>query len=241
MIKLKQKDTANLLPEIPDMSKLSTYLRYFKTGRGALPEMQIMGDKPTPASVKLYADFWKKEAQEERSGQPLELDDFFVVDYDEDLSNAEAAKFRLVVSTQRLLKLPLKPDGDLSPFAKVVANDDTGSFNIHDFPVMITGCNDSDRKFHPFAVSVCTGKSQADYKFIGSTIFAAQTKYSAVEPDPQVSLSDGADAIFNGTNAAVVNFRGQDDLGIAVVRRTMCYMHVDVKNVLKVISNICFK
>ncbi len=73
-----------------------------------------------------------------------------------------------VCSTDRLLQLPVIHEGVLSPYAQVIASDDTGSFNGHGWPVILTGCNDGSRTFHATAVSVCTGKSASDYRWIGN-------------------------------------------------------------------------
>jgi hypothetical protein len=234
MIKAKKSDADGHLPPIPEIRKLHTFVRYYKKGTGALPEAVIIGAKPSPDSVKEYSAFMSLETQEQRFGRELLPDEFFVLGFEEDLSKPDDAKFRLVCTTKRLLELPVTSEGAISPYAQVYANDETNSFNNHGWPVVVTGCNDAIRRFRATAVSVCTGKSARDYEFVVFTVLKGQEQYSTVPPDPKVSLSDGADGIFKGVDAAVATYRDEPEHEVQVLNRAMCYMHVDIKNFLPV-------
>jgi hypothetical protein len=234
MIKAKKSDADGHLPPIPEIRKLHSFVRYYKKGTGALPEAVIIGAKPSPDSVKEYSAFMSLESQEQRFGRELLPDEFFVVGFEEDLSKPDDAKFRVVCSTKRLLALPVTSEGVISPYAQVVSNDETNSFNNHGWPVVVTGCNDAIRRFRTSAVSVCTGKSARDFEFVNLTVLKGQKQHSTVAPDPKVSLSDGADGIFKGVDAAVATYREEPDYGLLALIRAMCYMHVDIKNFLPV-------
>ena len=195
MLKEKKSDAHGDLPPIPLLSKLHTWLRHYKKGPGATPAALVIGKKPTPESVKDYAAFMSKASQELRSGNELGPDECFVVAFEQDLSKPNDAKFRLVLSTDRLLQLPVIHEGVISPYAQVIANDDTGSFNSHGWPVILTGCNDGNRTFHATAVSVCTQKSASDYLFVNLSLLKAQAELSTVPPNHIAPLADGADPV----------------------------------------------
>ena len=83
---------------------------------------------------------------ESRRQVPEAEDDVFVCGFECDYEEYEASKFRICLSTKRLLKLGAK--------TKNVHADATYKLIWQGYPVLIVGYSDADRKFHPIALSV---------------------------------------------------------------------------------------
>lgn len=169
-----------------------------------------VGAQPNPATIEAWA-----LAHKEPSLLPNDLDTMFVVEIYLDLDQHEA-QMCIVLSTRRLL--------DSAPSTiPMIHNDDTNGMLWQQFPVMLTGFTDAGRAFKLLCISICTKKDQWAYEKITQAIKARRPDFQF-----KFSMSDAAQAIFNGVHAiygGIVQF--------------MCWMHVFIKNALKVF-NILF-
>jgi hypothetical protein len=104
----------------------------------------------------------------------------------------------------------------------LVQSDATYKLNWNGFPVIIIGTSDSNHKFHPFAIAVCTREAAADFTFLFRAVHAYNIKWH-----PTIFLADASDAI----TAGFVEVFGEPKL------RLMCFFHV-VKNIEKYFKSI---
>lgn len=120
-----------------------------------------------------------------------------------------SSSFQYVVSTPRLLKTALQ--------FNIVNCDATYKLNEHDYPVVICGGIDANRKLHVIAYSVTAHETAANYKFLFESIKNKIKELHSKDFKPNVLISDAAGAISNGFEDAF------PDLDVNIV---MCYFHV---------------
>jgi hypothetical protein len=205
------RDENELMCHIPLESKVTTYLVTLKE---RMNRGFDIGFSPTLEDMNNFAAQHVEVAS-------LGPDVAFVAGYNSNFELSMEAKFQMCISTRRLLNFVPK-DGFT---AQMIHGDDTHSLMWHKWPVMLFGFSDSCRVFHPVLFCVCTNHSKVDYKFCYSV-------YKHHRPDHIItmSMSDGADEIYGGM---VHNYPG--------AARLMCWMHVFIKNVLKVMSfHFCY-
>jgi hypothetical protein len=65
----------------------------------------------------------------------------------------------------------------------------------HGFPVLIAGCSDKNRTFHPVSIAVCTNEAEADFTFLFESL-KENSNYT-----PKCLVSDCSDAISNACSA----------------------------------------
>jgi hypothetical protein len=89
------------------------------------------------------------------------------------------------------------------------------------FPFFLNGSTDSCRTYHPHSVSVCSHETEREFEFVFRTIKTSLAKLFDYEYQPNVLVTDGAEAITNGFMKAF------DYLSLEEFIRVMCWSHVD--------------
>jgi hypothetical protein len=191
------------LPDIPSFQKLRSLLPRIQRENVPHVDISLLG-------FQSFADTHKE------TDNP---DVMFVPGYEED-TEGTVAKFRLCLSTKRLLT------NFVPNTATVMYADDTQDVIWCGFTVIILGFTDADRVFHIVIVALCSHKTAADYHYVYSI-------YKKYNPNHVIhySLSDGATQIFNG----FMNAYGDQTV---VPKRLMCWMHIYIKNFLPVKKSI---
>ena len=152
-----------------------------------------------------------KQWCESRKIIPEDEDEPFVLDYyvHADTMNYEEQDLKVVISTQRLLKLVSKSD--------MVQAHGTYKLVWQGYPVIILGTTDKQHVFHPFAHAVCKDESSDDFAFVFRAVRAFNVEWT-----PSILLADGSEAIT----------RVFTDVFGAPRVRLMCFFHV-VHNIEK--------
>lgn len=129
---------------------------------------------------------------EECSSVPTEDTQPFIVDFNINIddSNDDNNEFRFFVSTKLLLKNAVDAD--------VWHTDGTYKLIWQNFPVLLVGMTDANRKFHLFGVCVSTHERTADFEFMFRAVKAAVLNIYSVEVKPRRLVADAAFAIQNG-------------------------------------------
>ena len=119
--------------------------------------------------------------------------------------------FRVCISTPRLLRLGAKTTN--------VHADATYKLIWQGYPVLIIGFSDADRKMHPVGIAVTMKETQADFKFLFSSIAHGVDLVTSGESvfAPTHLVSDAATAIKNGFTSA---------FGHPPEKTIMCWAHV---------------
>jgi hypothetical protein len=143
---------------------------------------------------------------EERSGVPEEDDKVFCVNYEYAIDEAtnELLFFRSFLSTKRLLSYTKYNDW--------CASDGTHKVNYQNFPAIVIGTTDMNKRFHPFGIGLVYGETSDDYEFCYRAILKYNPEYK-----PRILIADNADAI---TNAFVSVFKPDNLI------RINCWAHV---------------
>ena len=167
-----------------------------------------IGHHPSPTTLQAWAATHTEDLL-----PPNDLDTMFSAGFEVYEQNHFAC-VNMVLTTRRILRFPPAQ----GPYVEMICNDDTCGTNWHGFAVMLSGISDAGRHFHNILLSICTKKDSRSYNFIAHTLMR-------LRPDLvfRFSMSDAAQAIFNGFSEVYAH---QFQL--------MCYMHVFIKNMLKV-------
>lgn len=144
---------------------------------------------------------------------PDELDKPFVIGMDHS-DEDERLKFRLVVTTKRLLQHCTN--------ITHLCVDATYKLTWHDFPFMVIGTVDMDKKFHPLCFALCTNETQLDFEFVFEALSNSVKEHTDGELKPDILISDASNAIRNA-------FMSVFPLAVLMI---MCYVHV-LRNVAK--------
>ncbi|CAF3436616.1 unnamed protein product [Rotaria socialis] len=135
---------------------------------------------------------------------PENDDEAFVTSYefmydeeedDDDVNNTindpdeNNAKFRIFISTKRLLKLALN--------ATKIHADATYRLIWQGFPVLIVGTTGLGRLFHPFGMAICSNEKTKDLKFIFESLKKGVEKINEEQYSPIILISDASNAIRN--------------------------------------------
>jgi hypothetical protein len=165
---------------------------------------------------------------EQTSNIPDEEDVPFVVSYviiydeecddDEEADDEERSKFRIFISTKRLLKH--------ASGAKKLHVDATYKLIWQGFPVLIIGTSDMDRHFHIFGMAICTNEKTTDFKFIYQSICNGLNRLEIEKILPEVLISDASDAICNAF---------QEIFGNKLI--VMCWAHMR-RNIVKKVESL---
>jgi hypothetical protein len=191
------------LPELPSWKKMRSLLP--RIARESIPQVDV-----SLAAFKAFSD---------ANSNPQDDDTMYVPGYQEDTEGTKP-KFRLCMSTRRLLC------NFIPTTALVMYADDTADVIWCGFTTVILGFTDANRVFHIVIIALCSQKTTADYEFVYHT-------YKRHNPQHHIrySLSDGAQAIFNGFKKV---YAEQNPAGT----RLMCWMHAYVKNFLYIKKSI---
>lgn len=144
---------------------------------------------------------------------PDDLDKPFVIGFDHS-DEAENLSFRLVVTTKRLLLHCTN--------ITHLCVDATHKLTWHDYPFMVIGTVDQNKKFHPLCFALCTQETTKDFEFIFETLSNSVKKHTEGELKPHILISDASNAIRNA-------FMSVFPLAVLMI---MCYVHV-LRNVTK--------
>jgi hypothetical protein len=162
---------------------------------------------------------------------PDDEDEPFVVSYniiydeefddDEEADDEGGSKFRIFISTKRLLKHAFD--------AKKLHVDATYKLIWQGFPVLIIGTSDMDRHFHIFGMAICSNEKTDDFKFIFRSVCDGLNRLEMETIQPEVLISDASDAICNAF---------QDVFGNKVM--VMCWAHMR-RNIVKKVESLVDK
>jgi MULE transposase domain len=92
----------------------------------------------------------------------------------------------------------------------IIYSDATYKCTWNNFPVIMMGCSDKNRRFHPIIVAISSHETHKQFRFVFET-------WKAVNPDitdVRYLMSDAAEASFNGGKIVIPN-----------AKRVMCYPH----------------
>lgn len=101
----------------------------------------------------------------------------------------KAKFFRFAVTSKILLKNATK--------SKILHADATYKLIWQGFPVLIIGCTDKRKTFHPIVIGVSTNETQSDFTFMMESVKNGVKKHFNVEYMPNVMVGDAAPAISN--------------------------------------------
>ncbi|CAF4727599.1 unnamed protein product, partial [Rotaria sp. Silwood2] len=106
---------------------------------------------------------------------------------DEDIEDDAGGKFRLFISSLRLLNIASK--------SQHIHADATYKIVWQGFPVLIIGTTDLNKAFHPFGMTVCSNEKTKDFQFIFNSLQIGMQKIGKELLKPAALVSDAADAI----------------------------------------------
>ena len=107
---------------------------------------------------------------------------------DGDDGHSDGPKFRVLISTKRLLNTSLKSNS--------INADATYKLVCEGMPVLIFGTTDQDRHFHPFGIQVSSNEKIEDFKFLFQTLKDEVTKLTGSNESAHKTLmSDASDSI----------------------------------------------
>lgn len=139
---------------------------------------------------------------------PSDVNEAFVISQETSSPNDPNLSFRFVLSTRLLLEKCLEQ--------KVIGIDATYKLNWLDYPLMVYGTVDREKKFHPLAYACCSHEQTHDFQFIFQSIKTAIKTHLDADFEPTTMIADGADAIRNA-------FYGSFDSAELDI---MCFAHV---------------
>lgn len=144
---------------------------------------------------------------------PSDMDKPFVIGF-EHSDEGEDLHFKLVVTTRRLLE----------HCANIthLCVDATYKLTWHEWPFMVIGTVDKDKRLHPLCFALCTNEATPDFQFIFNTLADKVKQHTSKEFRPQILISDASNAIRNA-------FMSVFPFAILMI---MCYAHV-LRNVSK--------
>ena len=92
----------------------------------------------------------------------------------------------------------------------IIYSDATYKCTWNNFPVIMMGCSDKNRRFHPIIVAISSHETHKQFRFIFET-------WKKVNPNMDIRylMSDAAEASYNGGKIVIPN-----------AKRLMCYPHM---------------
>lgn len=132
----------------------------------------------------------------------------FVLNYECSETMAEEKYFRFAITSKLLLNNCTK--------SNILHADATYKLVWQGFPVLILGCSDKKRSFHPIVIGVSSHEKQADFEFFMKSIKTAVKTHFDETYAPGVLVADAAAAIGN----AFSNVFPKSELIV------MCFAHV---------------
>lgn len=116
----------------------------------------------------------------------------FVVNHEMliDDTNEDKNELRFLVSSKRLIQNAINAD--------IFQTDATYKLIWQNFPVLVFGFNDKNRRFHPTGVCVTSHERSADFEFFFRSLKTAVTEIFNAQLKPSTLIADAADSIKNG-------------------------------------------
>lgn len=145
---------------------------------------------------------------ENHSSTPDDIDEPFVIGFQSLEMDVEAANFRIVVSTRRLLQNCANSDN--------ICIDATYKVNWNEFPYILVGRVDKAKKLHPFCFALTVHETTDDYNFVFESLKNGVEKFTNEILQPKVLIADGDKAI---RKAFMESFPRAKLI-------VMCYVHV---------------
>ena len=147
----------------------------------------------------------------ERTKKPEDEHEFYILGYKVVINDnkPELSYFRLSIGTIYLFRLSLK--------SSHLVTDSTHCMIWNGFPVFLTCTTDLGRRFHPFCLSVCTNKDNADFTFIFQTWKRNVELFFKTIYVPSILMADAAASITIAFNVVF----GPNFI------RLMCYFHAE--------------
>lgn len=182
--------------ELPDKTKLQSFLKELKTGKYGASNINLID---------------LKNWLEDNLVIPIDKTQPFVVNFTVSL-NEKNPGFRFFISTKQLLALATN--------VSHIHVDGTYKLIWQGYPVIQVGTTDMYRSFHAFGLGVCTSEKSADYEFIFDSVKKGVKDVYNIDYHPKILIRDGAIAIQNGFDASY----GDDGIGLmcwAHMRRKM--------------------
>jgi hypothetical protein len=164
-VEAEQKAGLNLLPTVPDGTKLQNYLRR-KQIRLVDEGLRGSGSKVTPEAIANYAATHGKDSINHNLVGGM--DTSYVVGFVMNTDVPDNVTFVIVWSTIRMLEFP-SHDESLMP--KLIHGDDTNGANWMNWPVIIGGHTDMERQFMVAFTALSTNKGAKQYKDIFKIFF----------------------------------------------------------------------
>lgn len=186
----------------------------------------LFSNERTPSRVQIYYILKKNKCDkilylgeliewcENHMEKPDDVDQPFVIGFECSEDVTKPVSFRLVVSTMRMLEHCTK--------VTCLCVDATYKLVWQDYPFMVIGTVDKQKKFHALCFALCVQETKDDFSFIFDTLKSNIGKHFGQEFIPNTLISDAADAIRNA-------FMESFPFALLMI---MCYVHV-LRNIEK--------
>lgn len=181
----------------PSKSKLTTFLTKIRKEKFGAEKLNFGS-----------LEKWLSEENAVPSGDNQPFVVSHAVHIDDDVP--ENSLIRLFVSTKLLLRQAADSTN--------LHTDATYKLVWQGFPVLQIGMTDSDRKFHPFGLAMCTNERADDFEFLFRALKDGVHQVAGNELEPKVLMSDAAHSIHNGFKRVFTKMTA-DDIGT-------CWAHV---------------
>lgn len=146
----------------------------------------------------------------EQSNVPSDIHSSFILNFETPSAMQDELFFRFAVTTKSLLGNALK--------SHLIHADATYKLNWQGFPLLLFGCTDLQRKFHPISFGCCTSETTEDFTFMFNAIKEGIRTHYSQAFEPKYLMADAAAAIANGAKAVFVQ--------IPEITVIMCFAHV---------------
>lgn len=150
-----------------------------------------------------------------RSSIPKNDHSAFVLAFNVSPLLSEEPHFQFAVSTKYLLSVAMN--------STILHADATYKLNSNGYPVLMVGCSDFNRQFHPLLIGITVTETESDFAFMFTTLKNAISQHHFRLYEPTVLIADSAPAIKN----AFIDVFGDTTEDITVIN---CFTHV-IKNV----------
>ncbi len=104
---------------------------------------------------------------------------------DEDVEDDGGNKFRIFISSVRLLKI--------ASMSQHIHADATYKLIWQGFPALVIGTTDLNKAFHPFGLAICSNEKTKDFQFIFCSLQISMQKINKDLLKPTALISDAAD------------------------------------------------
>lgn len=123
-------------------------------------------------------------------------------------------KFRIALSTKTLF--------ENAKNAKCLHVDATYKLVIGNFPLLVAGITDRNKRFHPLVLAFCYSETKDDYLFLLQSIKEGFAKFNIESPIFEFFVADAAQAI----SSAFVSIKETSNIFKETCKRGVCWAHV---------------